>query len=83
MGVMSCSRRGCSNIMCDTHVDDIGYVCNDCQKEFDQYLDEMNLNPKTQTDIHNALENFMEITPRKNYGDGELSITEFFRKYTR
>lgn len=83
MGVMSCSRRGCSNIMCDTHIHDIGYVCNDCQKEFKQYLGEMNQNPRTATDIHNALENFMETTPRKNYGDDELSVEEFFRQHTR
>lgn len=83
MGVMNCSRRGCSNIMCDTHVDEIGYVCRDCQEEFEKYLTEMNLNPKTATEIHNALENFMETTPRKNYGDNELSVSEFFRRYTR
>jgi len=34
MGVMSCHRKCCENIMCDTYIDGIGYVCNDCQTEF-------------------------------------------------
>jgi hypothetical protein len=79
MGVMSCSRKRCPNIMCDTHIDDIGYICYDCQKEFKLYLTEMVLNPKTPTEIHNELEKFMKTTPRINYGDFELSIDEFFR----
>lgn len=82
MGVMSCSRKGCPNIMCDTHIDHIGYVCYDCQKEFQLFLDEKNINPKNENDIRTELEAFMETTPRKNYGDDELSVDEFFRKHS-
>ena len=38
MGVMSCSRNNCDNIMCDTHIYDVGYICWECQKEFKEYL---------------------------------------------
>ncbi len=37
MGVMSCSRLNCSSIMCDTHIDSVGYVCPECQNEFENY----------------------------------------------
>jgi transposase-like protein len=80
---MSCSRRGCSNVMCDTYINDIGYVCHDCQKEFQLFLDENNKNPKNANEIHDELEKFMETTSRKNYDSGELSIDEFFRQNTR
>lgn len=83
MGVMSCSRRGCPNIMCDTHVDNIGYVCFDCQQEFQLFLQERNENPKNENEIRDSLESFMETNPRKKYGEDELSVDEFFRKYSR
>ena len=33
MSVMSCSRRGCRNIMCDRHSYEYGYICNECYDE--------------------------------------------------
>ncbi len=33
MGVMSCARRGCENIMCDRYSSEHGYICNECFKE--------------------------------------------------
>ena len=38
MGVKACSRSGCGSIMCDTYVPEIGYVCPECQREFENYL---------------------------------------------
>jgi len=35
MGVMSCGRSGCSNIMCDTYIDGVGYLCNECLDELE------------------------------------------------
>jgi hypothetical protein len=42
MGVLSCSRRGCKNIMCDIYIPEIGYVCYECRKEFTDYLETIN-----------------------------------------
>ena len=39
MGVMSCHRRDCENIMCDTYVQGAGYICWECKKEFKEYLE--------------------------------------------
>ena len=33
MGVLPCSREGCSNIMCDRCSDEHGYICDDCFEE--------------------------------------------------
>jgi len=33
MGVMSCDRRGCSNVMCDRYSDEHGYICPACYEE--------------------------------------------------
>ena len=33
MSVLSCSRRGCENIMCDRHSYDHGYICDECYNE--------------------------------------------------
>jgi hypothetical protein len=34
MGVMASSREGCSRIMCEKYIDDIGYLCSDCIEDF-------------------------------------------------
>jgi len=33
MGVMSCSRRACENIMCDRYSGAFGYICDECYAE--------------------------------------------------
>jgi len=35
MGVMSCARTGCGEIMCDTYIEDIGYICYKCKQELE------------------------------------------------
>jgi len=83
MGVLSCSRDGCSNIMCDTYVDGIGYICTECQEEFKEYI-LINGNRTTDKGIYYALETYMETTKgeySKNIQSSE--IDEFFEKYTR
>lgn len=35
MGVMSCNRKGCDNVMCSDYVEDVGYICSDCLEELE------------------------------------------------
>ncbi len=80
---MSCSRTACDNIMCDTYVNGVGYVCNDCQKEFKEYLSKERINATTEGEIRRALEKFME-TRKDDYTQGnEMDVNEFFKSYTR
>jgi len=88
MGVMPCSRKDCDNIMCDTYVDGIGYVCYDCQKEFKEFSqrensddDRENVDIDTEGNIRKKLSTFME-TPKDNYKDN-MSVEDFFNKHTR
>ena len=36
MGVLSCSRSGCRNIMCDRYSNIHGYICSECFDELVQ-----------------------------------------------
>lgn len=81
MGVMSCSKKGCENIMCDTYINGIGYICNECQFEFKKYLERNNLNPETEGQIKAELEKFMAV--EKFYSsEVKMSVNQFFLSYT-
>lgn len=82
MGVKSCSRKGCGEIMCDTYVPEVGYVCTDCQAEFKIFLATKPLPILNELDISRALEEFMKI-PKNSFNKGEeMTVSEFFNKYT-
>jgi hypothetical protein len=84
MGVMSCHRKGCNNIMCDTYIPQIGYVCRECQEEFKILLQTRGFNNPTEDDIYMELVSFMEKEKLFNYSyDQDESIDNFFNKHTR
>lgn len=58
MGVLSCIREGCSNIMCDIYVPSIGYICNVCAKEFVERYSHNEY--KNDSEITEALKTFLE-----------------------
>ena len=75
MSVLSCSRPDCPNIMCDYCVDGIGYVCDECQREFREYLETEGLNPQTEGEIKRELQKFM-ATDKSKYEKGKEIIYE-------
>ena len=78
---MSCSRSCCESIMCDTYVYDVGYVCGECQNEFETYIEKMDDPPKTEGQIKKELKTFMD-TDKDYYFDGdEMNVSEFFSSY--
>lgn len=59
MGVLSCFRLDCENIMCDDLIFDIGYICKDCQEEFRNYVATLGYNvTPTKEMLMRDLENF-------------------------
>ena len=82
MGVMSCSRKACEEIMCDIYVGSVGYVCYECQNEFEAYLE--NKYPDevfTEGKMKVRLKEFME-TEKDTYVEGEVvSVTDFFSSH--
>lgn len=78
MSVLKCDKRGCTNIMCDTYIPNIGYICDDCKDEFETYMDD-----KPKTNLKQELEIFMDI----EIGSHSIKIHEdvktFFRSFNQ
>jgi len=83
MGLMSCSRPECENIMCDVYVDDVGYMCYECEKEFKTYLEKNDINPKTKQEIKGALMVFMQSDKDTHLTGPEMDVDDFFNQYRR
>ena len=80
---MSCNRMGCDNIMCDTYVYNVGYVCKECQKEFKVYVKTHNVDAYTEGKIKKELQAFME-TEKDYFIEGkEMDVDQFFDENTR
>ncbi len=82
MGVMECSRRHCDNILCNTYIDDIGFVCRECQAEFKKYLLHEGIAANTEKEIEKALSDFMETT-KDDYSEAkneEMDVDDFFKQ---
>ncbi len=79
---MSCSRYGCSNIMCDTYVLGIGYVCTNCQDEFKSYLYKNSIQVNNDDQIEQALKEFMETNKEYTPENPQRLVDEFFTKHT-
>jgi len=83
MGVLACSRSNCGNIMCDTYVDGIGYICGECRGEFKEYLDRNNLDPTNEAEIKEHLSVFMETDKDAFTISEDISVDDFFNKHNR
>lgn len=85
MGVMECKKHDCENILCDTYIEKIGYVCNECQKEFKQYLSRLNhsIDEMSAQNFAYQLYYFMTL-PKGSFALKEMkSVDNFFAEHTR
>jgi hypothetical protein len=80
MGVMACSRKGCDNIMCQTYIPEIGYICSSCQAEFKEMYKDIDFSDGLE--ITMELEKFMDIN-KSGELMGKMSISDYFEQYTR
>ena len=82
MSVKSCTRVNCENIMCETYVPMIGYVCDECQEEFKlnypRYID-------NESTIRANLEEFIETRKRDSidWEEPQKSVDDFFKYYSQ
>jgi hypothetical protein len=84
MGVMSCSRYRCDNIMCHTYINSIGYICSECKSEFKKYLELKGLVDLSENEIKKELEIFMQTEKDEfNKSSEKMDIDDFFDQYTR
>lgn len=80
---MRCSKKDCENILCDTYVKSIGYICDECISEFKSYLQKNALNPTTEGQITKELEKFINIPKSEYIHDREITVDSFFNECTR
>jgi hypothetical protein len=85
MSVMECNRRRCPNVMCDTHIHGMGYICNDCQQEFRGFLLERGLNPDEISvhDIEEQIAVFMNTEKGSENAYTVSNIDDYFREHSR
>jgi len=83
MGVMSCSRNSCNNIMCDTYISTVGYICFECQREFKEYIQNNNINLITEAEIVDELERFISTEKGLFDSSTKISIDDFFYNNTK
>jgi len=79
MGVMNCSRKDCNEIMCQTYIPSVGYICGDCKFEFENNLNEVCM---TEIEFIEELKTFIE-KPKDCFDNRGITSYEFFNKYTK
>lgn len=80
---MSCSRKSFNNILCDTYINSVGHICNECQQEFKDYLKSECINLATERDIEKQLEIFMETDKGYNEKSRQMDVDDLFRQHTK
>lgn len=79
MGVLQCARRDCETIMCETYVEEIGYICYECIEELKSQIRNKKLLLNSDKEIINELKNFVNIS-KKGEADIEQKVKTFFIK---
>ena len=75
MGVRSCSRNKCTNIMCDTYIPNVGYICDECKHEF--MLE--NIREYKEYEIEEMLTSFL-VNSKKQSNTNLMTVEEYFKQ---
>lgn len=75
---MNCNRNKCPNILCDTYVPSVGYICKECQGEFIEYMKSID-----SMDIDNQLKVSIDTPKGSQNSNIEFYIKQYFEEYTR
>lgn len=83
MGVMTCDKKGCDNILCDTLIEQNYYICNECKDEFKIWIQgQIVLCPESHDYMLDKFKEFMNIKKRsrriKIVSD---AVDNFFNSY--
>lgn len=80
MGVMSCHRKDCENVMCDTYIQQVGHICWECQSEFEEKYGQRKL---SKGKLIKKLIKFMESPSAIEGSSDVVEVSEFFRSHTK
>lgn len=83
MSVLECNRNRCRNIMCDTYISEVGYICNECQSEFKEYLKQKGLRGLTSQQIVKNLKAFIGTEKSQYDNSKDMDIDTFFNEHTQ
>lgn len=84
MGVLSCDKNGCDNIMCDTCVNGEYYVCYECKDDFKNWIKTQSPLYLDSTEfIYDKFKEFMAMEKKNGYHDidTDQAIDKFFNEY--
>lgn len=81
MGVCYCLRADCQNIMCDTYINGIGYICDECQEDFIFYVKNLDSIPVSDEKIKEDLKMFLETPKHTSSKFIDETIQDFFKKF--
>jgi len=85
MGVLSCSRKYCTNIMCDIYVPQVGYICYECKREFINFAESYNQTFNTTNDVVIALNQFLNVPKGSSYvvdKYNKIDLEDFFNTFS-
>jgi hypothetical protein len=71
MGVKSCSRRGCDDIMCGIYSTETGYICGECKIELEEF------NPTSVQDVKDFMDS-EKATVEYLDSEGNFSLSKIF-----
>ncbi len=78
MGVISCDRPNCENILCDIHLDEFD-ICNECFAEFKKSVGSSYLDNDSQ--IRYRLKIFMKTNRSEYSSDNDSTIEKYLKKH--
>lgn len=68
--------------MCDTYIDSVGYICYECQREFEEYLKRKGGKTLTRGKLLKRLNKFMESS-NEYISEDRINVDDFFKEHTR
>lgn len=86
MGVKSCIRNSCEHIMCDTYINDVGYLCNTCKHEFKLFLKSKNVDTDyllSEYEFIIYLKEFVKTDAGSFDNSNRMSVDDHFKEYEK
>ena len=81
---MTCHKKGCDNIMCDTYIPTVGYICSECKEQFKMWLQgQTPLYLESNSFILDKFKEFMDIEKESTQILNNVSdvVDDFFNSY--
>lgn len=68
--------------MCQTYIDEIGYICYECKEEFRDFVQQSTFQPENKNQIDTLMTTFMATT-KDSFSGEKMTIDEYFNKFER